>query len=293
MQPEEVMMQAYAKPKKEGNRFGLVIAMGIMLFLAAIAGIIFGVYEMMMRNSEVEEAKAECAKQIEEAKGTGCMDTKEVATITNEVAQNLIDPYLTPLTYLKNIFNYDFDENMKALIAYKNLGIEDAMGSKNDKTRVSYDSLNGEYKKLFAGTNSLGRTDFRVSNLENIKYYDGEGGAADYFEVDVGGSGGAGLAMFDILKSAGYDEDGNVTIEIYHDVVSLCDAKKAAPKDDEEEEEKADYCVDATGNSVITRSIDDYNLKDLINKYEKDIPKFKLKFVKQSNRLVLSDISKI
>ncbi|MBQ7202135.1 hypothetical protein IJS18_01980 [Candidatus Saccharibacteria bacterium] len=294
MQPEEVMMQAYAKPKKEGNKFGLVIAMGIMLFIAAIAGVIFGVYEMMARNSEVEAAKAECAKSIEEAKGTGCTGTKEVPTISKTVAETLIDPYVMPLTFLQNIFNYDFDESMKATIAYKNLGVEDYKSIKDGKYQISYSVLNSEYKKLFGGTNTLGRTNFRVSNLEEIKYFDGEG-SADYFEITVGGKGGAGLAMFDIVKSAEYDEDGNVVIVVYHDVVGFCGDKKEE-KDEEEEaesEEKEDYCVDASGNSAIIRSEDEYNMKDLIKDYEKDIPQFKMKFIKHDYHLVLTSIAKM
>lgn len=291
MQPEEVMMQAYAKPKKEGNKFGLVIAMGIMLFVAALAGIVFGVYEMMMRNSEVEEAKAECAKQIEEAKGTGCgSGTKEVPTITNEVAQTMIEPYTVPFVFLANIFNYDFTEDVKIEIAYLNLRYAGAVISSVDSVsgsvKVLYDALNTKYKELFGGQTGMPRGDYTISHGDSFSYKEENG--QNYYVVNPYQGGGAGSGMFDIVKSAEYDEDGNVIITVYHDVVSVCGTKTEVSEDEE-----AEYCLDLNKNSAMIHSVDEYNMKELIEKFEKDIPKYKMKFVKHNGKYVLNDVSKL
>ena len=307
MQPEEVMMQAYAKPKKEGNKFGLVIAMGIMLFIAAIAGVIFGVYEMMAKNSEVEAVKAECEKSIEEAKGTGCGEAVVDSSISKTLVRSLIDPYVIPLSYYSNIFNYDFDENVKAVIAYKNIDSE-VVGqtARGGSPQISYSDLNNKYKEMFSGTNSLSRSDFTV-NKYVIKYNE-EGSPAQQFVVTNNNGSGTGLSMIDVVKSAKYDDDGNVIIDMYHDVVSTCATKAKQtvvqiepigdePEEEEEEEkdgrEAADYCVETDANDTIVRSVSEYNMKILIEKFEKDIPQFRMKFVEQNGHYVLSSVSKI
>ena len=309
MQPEEVMMQAYAKPKKEGNKFGLVITMGIMLFVAAIAGVIFGVYEMMARDAEKQSAESECAKAIEEAKGTGCGEAVVDSSISKTLIRSLIDPYVIPLSYYSNIFNYDFDENVKAVIAYKNIDSE-VVGQTNrgGNPQISYSDLNNKYKEMFSGTNSLSRSDF-VVNKYTIKYNE-EGSPAQQFVVSNTNGSGTGLSMIDVVKSAKYDDDGNVIIDMYHDVVSTCATKvkqadkkiepigKEEEEEEEEEEEKegreaADYCVETEANDTIVRSVSEYNMKVLIEKFEKDIPQYRMKFVEQNGHYVLSSVSKI
>ena len=279
MQPEEVMMQQTIKPKKEGNKFGLVIAMGIMLFVAAIAGIVFGVYEMLMRNSEVEQAKAECqaAKSEDDGKKeSDCKsETKEVKTITNEVAQTLIDPYIMTFNYLNSVFEFGLTEDLKVGIAFRNIDPEIIRDF--DKSAISftipYSDINGMYKKLFKTSSDLEKKSFSISHSMTFDY------SEDKFDINIPGSGGVGKAMFTVVKNAEYTS-GGVVVNVYHDVVPICSATED------------NYCVDVA-NSAISKSDDDYNIKSLIEKYASSIPVYQMKFVTSGSHLVLDSINKV
>ena len=286
MQPEEIMMRGYSGPKKEGNKFGLVIAMGVLLFIAAIAGVVFGVYEMMARNSEVEEAKAECAKAVEAAKGTGCTDTKEVKTISKEVARSLIKPYIGTFNYLNSVFEFGLTDEAKVEIAYQNVRPSNITTSESNGVityTVSYSGLNEAYKRLFKLSTSMPKQNYSVSHGDNFEYIE----SGNQFKVTPFNGGGAGSGMFTVVKSADYTDDGLV-VEVYHDVLPTCEA--AAEDMDEEKEEK--YCIEVSG-SGIAESMDEYNVKTLIEKFTDDVPVYKMNFAFFDGHLVLSSVSKV
>jgi hypothetical protein len=93
--------------------------------------------------------------------------------------------------------------------------------------------------------------------------------------------------MFTVVKSADYTDDGLV-VEVYHDVLPTCEA--AAEDKDEEKEEK--YCIEVSG-SGIAESMDEYNVKTLIEKFTDDVPVYKMNFAFFDGHLVLSSISKV
>ncbi|MBQ6487277.1 hypothetical protein IJI89_02520 [Candidatus Saccharibacteria bacterium] len=286
MQPEEIMMRGYSGPKKEGNKFGLVIAMGIMLFIAAIAGVIFGVYEMMARNSEVEEAKAECAKAVEEAKGTGCTETKEVKTISKEVARSIIKPYIGTFNYLNTVFEYGLTDEAKIEIAYQNvrptsITTTEAQGVISYK--VAYSGLDEAYKRLFKLSTSVPKQNYAVSHGDTFEYTE----SSNEYIVKPFNGGGAGSGMFTVVKKADYTDDGLV-VEVYHDVLPTCEA---AADSKEEEDKEEQYCIEVSG-SGIAESMDEYNVKVLIEKFTDEVPVYKMKFSYFDGHLVLDNISK-
>ena len=289
MQPEEIMMRGYSGPKKEGNKFGLVIAMGIMLFVAAIAGVVFGVYEMMARNSEVEAIKAERDQAVEEAKGTGCVDTKEVKTITNEVAQTIIKPYIGTFNYLNTVFEYGLTDEAKIEIAYQNVrptNIRTIESSTNtDAYEVSYSGLDSAYKELFKVSTNIPKQNFSVSHGDTFEYKEEN----NSFLVKPFNGGGAGSSMFTIIKSADYTDEG-LTIAVYHDVLPSCEAMNG---DKEEELEEEKYCMDGPASGDIVYTMDKYNVKTLIEKFTKDIPVYAMKFSYFDNHLVLDSINEV
>ena len=283
MQPEEMMMQQQSfKPKKERNHFGLVIAMGIMLFVAAIAGVIFGVYEMMMRNSEVEQAKSECQAQIAELEGKkeSCTDsgtkTETAKVMTNETAHTLIHPYIRVFNYLSGVFESGLTEDAKVEIVFRNLDYSRIVKSDNN-LKVGYPDLNSEYKRLFGSSKDLEKKNYSVGHSDSFAFDE----SSNSFNVSEYAGGGTGLGMFTVVKTAKYTSDGAI-IEVYHDVVELCYVDSTSDE----------YCIDKA-NGAIIESIDEFNTKTLIEKHEKDIPVYQMTFLNDNGRLVLGSINKV
>ena len=287
MQPEEIMMRGYSGPKKEGNKFGLVIAMGIMLFIAAIAGVVFGVYELMMRNSDNEQAASKCEAAIEEAKGTGCVATKEVKTITTETAQTIIKPYIKAFNYLNNVFEYGLSDDTKFMIAYQNADPSRVLSKETSAGAnliVPYDVIDASYKKLFKLSTSVAKRDYSISHSSSFTYSETSGS----FEVTPFNGGGAGSGMFTVVKNAEYTDDG-LTITVYHDVLPSCGAMEKS--DEEESEEK--YCLDGPDSGDIVETIEKYNVKTLIEKFSSDVPVYQMKFSYFEGHLVLDSINEV
>lgn len=298
VESEAVVSDAPVTPKEpmfkddRKKMSGGVIACIVILAVLAIGGIGFGVWAMLSQNDKIallETDLANCAASNNDSTenvevtcpdGTSTEIVKNV--ITNDLAQSLIKPYIGSFNYLNNIFDYGLNDDTKVLIAYANVDSSyvydydrDANdGSRLNRKRVGYWALNNEYMWLFGGDSSLAEKNYETGKTASFTY-DNNG-----FIVYPFAGGGAGLAMFDIVKDAVYDDD-YININVYHDKTSICDINY-----------NDGYCVSVDGNGAVIDSIDQYNMRELINSFADRIPVYTMTFVKDDGHYVLNNIQK-
>ena len=291
MEEEQNTTESVTKTtNKKSAQKGMIIGMSV-LSVAAIAGIAFGVYGMVSQNqkiSSLETDLANCAASSNTSTenitvtcpdGTSTKIVKNV--ITNEVAQNLVNPYLINLTGIGNMLDYDFNEDIKVLVASKNMNINsiiDVTPIENAQQTfdylIPYDQLNDKYQEMFGNSKELEKRSYSFGHTDTLSYNE----QSSLFEVEPFMGGGAGRGMFSVVKDAHYNGD-NLEINIYHDSVSICDGT-----DD-------NYCLEI-GGGIASTSIEDINIKDLINNFSDRIPVYKMTFTKNAGHYVLSDIQK-
>ena len=276
---ENIMAQDNSSSKKKKNgKTGIILGF-ILLFLLAVGGVGFGIWAMMDGNAREKEL----SKQIDELKQYSDNNNSKSETadgpiveeklyIDNGLAQNIIKPYLGTFMTLNNVFDYDYNEDAKAYIAYMNVG-------KAYADVVSYDVLNSSYKDLFGNDNDLERRDYSGGCEGSLKYSDNK------FLVEGGACGGTMMAMFSVVKNAYYNED-QLIIDVYHDTVGI----KAACEEDGGD---ASYCVDADKSLVVIESIEDYNMRELIELNKDKVPVYRMTFVPDNGHYVLDLIEKV
>ena len=272
--PKENLMAAGTKEKKGGK--GMLIGL-ILCLLLATGGIGFGVWAMMDRsttkdnlNAQIVSLKAQNSELLEQAGNTVIDEDAAIIStgINNNLAQNLIAPYIGAFNYLSNIFDYNFSEDVKVEIAYKNLG---PAGVMNDI--VPYWELNDEYRKLFGG--DLEKRDYGVGHSDSFAFSANN----DNFTITQYAGGGAGAGMFSVVKDAHYSNN-DVLVNVYHDVLPVCGAT------DEE------YCIESNGSGIVVDSIEQANVKDLISNFSNNIPVYKMTFVVDDGHYILKSVEK-
>lgn len=264
---------------------GGVIACIIVLAVLAIGGIAFGVWAMLSQNDKIASLETDLANCV--ASNNSSTENVEVTcpdgtsteivknVITNDLAQNLINPYIVIQGYLRNIFDLGLNDDTKFYIAYNNS--DDYVTSYLDGTEtIHYSGINNEFKYLFGSSSDLAKKDYTSNCSANYMYNSDR----DMFNVEVKGCGGTGSAMFNIVKDAKF-EDENIIVNVYHNVVPIC-----YPDVDDE------YCMDIGVNSAIINSIDQYNMRDYIEKFADSIPIYTMTFVKDDGHYVLNNIQK-
>lgn len=284
--PKENTMAEGAGAKKGGK--GMLIAV-ILLALIALGGVGFGVWTMINGNGEVAQLKeknSELQKQnnalsdklAENGSSTDGGGTTEVvkeSAIDNELAQNLIDPYLDSFNYLSNMFDYDFNEDVKMEIVYKNTPFG-RVWVDTDIIAIRYNDANEEYQQLFGG--DLEKRDY-VAGHSDIFEYDTE---KNWFKVSPFQGGGAGLGMITAVKDALIDGN-NIIVNVYHEVTHFCGVAEG------------DYCISAPypSQSFIGTSMSDPVVKGFVEKFADRIPVYKMTFAKDSGRYVLKNVEKV
>ena len=198
--------------------------------------------------------------------------------IDNDLAQNLIRPYLGTFNYLNNLLDYAFDDNAKIVVAFNNLPFSTIVGYVAVRYTVSYADINEKYQELFGSSSSLEKKDYNSAKAVHFTYSDnGWGGVFDIMPFE---GGGYGAAIFNIVKSASYNGD-NIIVEVYHDKISTCEV-----------DNNDGYCVDTESGGAIVNSIDELNMRDLITNFSDRIPVYTMTFAKDNGHYVLTNVEK-
>ncbi|MBR3236375.1 hypothetical protein IKF92_01710 [Candidatus Saccharibacteria bacterium] len=264
-------------PNTEGPKTkksnGLIIAT-VFCAILAVAGIAFGIYSFLQLNdktAENDKLKAQIESAGIEPGISDASDNKASGqTISNAVAQNIIEPYIRDFYYVNNVFDHEFSEDAKVEIAYLNVWPTFVTSSpESDDKIINYYSFNETYQELFGSNAELAKKNYKKDYTADFKYDD----SLQSFIVNQGGSGGTGELMFSIVKSARIDGE-NLLIEVYHDKILLCDAE---PNDG--------YCFNPDDTPIRADNAIFQNFTD-------KIPVYKMTFVEDSGHFVLKDIQK-
>lgn len=275
------------KTKNSGMLIGLIV-----LAIVALGGIGFGVWAMVDGNNrvaDVNEKMDDLKKQNdnlneqstkEETLATNCEDmmiSVNEKYIDNDLAQNLISPYLGLFNYLSNIFDYEFSEDVKVEITYQNLS-PNRISTRGDVEFVRYTDLNAKYQELFGGV--LEKRDYRVGHSDSFTFVKDEyNELSDIFEISRYAGGGAAMGMISAMKNAQLEGD-EIIVDMYHEVVGICGAADG------------DYCIPAPGQSYVGDSMSDTVVREFVEKYADRIPVYAMTFVKDDGRYVLSAVTK-
>lgn len=263
-------------PAEQGTKSKAGLLTTILLLVLAAGGIAFGVYGMILAN-QPHKCPAVNNTAEENIIEVTCPDgtvTKVEKIIDNDLAQNLINPYMGTFNFLSNLLDYPFDDNSKMEVAWHNLSVYNSFVSGSDYI-VSYDEINAKYQELFGSSKSLEKKDYATGHSDQFKYSD------NAFRVWLYAGGGGGVGMFNVVKNASYSGE-NIIVEVYHDVISMCYIGDS------------DYCIDATDNviSATITSADEYNMQDLINNFSDQIPVYTMTFAKDNGHYVLTNVEK-
>lgn len=276
------------EPMEKKSNTGLILAIVICAVLAA-GGIGYGAWATVSGNSQNDSLRKQVndlKQQVNDLAGeevynetdATIVDNNEAVviaekTIDNNLAQSLINSYLKTFNYLSNMLDYEFNEDVKAEVAFKNV----EPGYSLTESRVGYYDLNKQYEELFGGT--LEKRDYTAGHSDMLKYVGNAGDGS--FEVSFYEGGGAGNALFSVVKNAKYDGQ-NAVVEVYHDKITVCEV-----------DANDGYCIDAKGKmSTVIDSIEEYNMKELIEKFSDRIPVYKMTFTKNNGHYVLSAVEK-
>lgn len=272
------------EPMEKKSNTGLILAIVVCAVLA-VGGIGYGAWATVSGNSQSDSLRKQVndlKQQVNDLAGeevynetdATIVDNNETVviaekTIDNNLAQSLINPFLKTFNYLSNMLDYEFNEDVKAEVAFKNV----EPGYSLTESRVDYYDLNKQYEELFGGT--LEKRDYAAGHTDMLKYVDGS------FEVSFHAGGGTGSALFSVVKNAKYDGQ-NVVVEVYHDRITVCGINA-----------NDGYCIDAEGKmGAVVDSIEEYNVKELIEKFSDRIPVYKMTFTKNNGHYVLSAVEK-
>ncbi|MBR3172467.1 hypothetical protein IKF21_00905 [Candidatus Saccharibacteria bacterium] len=252
----------------------------VVLSMIALGGVLFGIYGMNSQNDQIAQltvratdaegkvAQLETNKITIEQPDGNIVEVKD-NRISNELANNLIKPYLGTFTYLNDIFDHEFNENTKFYVAFNNLKDVDRRGES-----ILYDEINKEYKYLFGDSKDLDKTNYEEGY--NIFTYNTESWGGGKFTVEQLGGGGIGVHVFSIVKDAYYDGD-SIIVEVYHGRASGCGMDGG---DDT-------YCLDGNGGYHTTS---DTKIEQLFNDDRTEI--YKMSFTKNNDHYALDSINK-
>lgn len=263
----------------------------IILAILAVGGIGFGIFswaaaftnaskytEEVMTNAALRDQLAEMKRSAAEEATVIDVDTEE---ISDELAQNLINPYMGTFTYLNDIFDHEFNENTKFYIAFKNMSFDwfgdfgkSAIGA--DTATVWYHDINDKYKYLFGEGKDLDRTNYQEGY--NTFTYVVDNSGAEKFVVERLGGGGTMSALYSIIKDA-YYSDEYLVVEVYHDKINVCVIEGADPN----------YCVKDMGYHTLY----DDEMERIIDNNEERVPVYAMIFENAGDHYYLSAINKL
>ncbi len=285
MEPNQVVKQAPVRsapvmPKdsilqdsgtKKGGK-GAIIGMVIFAILA-LGGIGFGVWVWMDGNTQKDALNSQISalEQQNNDLQNAIKNGEEILNdgIDKDLLQNLIEPYLGSFHYNKNIFDYDFDDNVRIELAFQNLKSSVVVEKEDEVSyRVPYGLLNEEYKKLFGSNLELAQKDYAVGELGDKFYY-----SENSFKVVEQPGGGGGASMVSAIKDGYYNGD-SIVVEVYHDVIDWCEMTEDQ------------YCLQSW-------PISNEELLNLINEFGNNVSIYRMTFAKDNGHYVLLSVEKI
>ena len=265
-----------------------LITTAIICAILAVAGIAASIYFYIDANNKAaeianlqskldllkEETGAELVEKQEDDTTITTIEVTSDATISNELAQSIVDPYLKNFQTFTNLLDYGLNDETKVEVAYLNLDPQQihsvTMQSAYaiDTVNVYYDSLNKECGYLFGKDTEVAKRDYDPGKTNRFTYAND---GPELFKVAPFYGGGTGGSMISKVKTA-YKKEDNLIVEVYHDTVPWC-----APESSEDE-----YCTETRGSIT----------EDFISKHGDEIPVYKMIFSKDSDHYVLTDIQK-
>ena len=287
-------------PQKTKTNRGMLIAL-IITCIIAVAGCAFGVYGIIAANQKPSNNTTQSntnntngnsssnsnngsSSQGNTGSNELCEMQCETTAIINEVidnwtAQNIADPYLKSLVAYGNILDTGLNPDSKIQLAAKNVDPSDVTESSKKPSwyiDLPYYYLNQSYKYLFGSAENLEKRDYTPPKSGGYIYQ----ADTDSFRINHLGSGGTGGAVFSIVKSATYTNDG-IDIEIYHSSIPWCDAGVDL--------QDPNYCIrleSQKGEVTIT----DGNMSEIIKNYTESIPVYHMIFSRDSGHYVLTSV---
>ncbi len=235
----------------------------------AIAGAVFSGYALMKMTGD---------KTSDKTNDTVVTTPTETAdTISNEVAQNIIAPYIKSQTYLANIFDKDFNDDNKFAIAVQNL---DPTNSGIYDDRLYYTEVDRSAKQLFGNAYELPKKDYDMAGW-HFKFEDSEYGSST-FEGKLGGIGGMGYAMIDVVKDATINDD-NLIINVYHNVTTICAFNDEDP-----------LCIEQTDvtGGYYTLALQQADQAAYVEKYADQLPVYQMTFEQENGHYILKNVKK-
>ncbi len=230
----------------------------IVLGVLALGGIVFGIIGMVTGANKKPETVVKVEKTID----------------LNEV-QNLVNPFLKPMTYLGTILDFGFSDSAKFELARVN---SDASRAEGNGIIVDYQPVSREYEYLFGEVlekKSYGGEQLPIYNF----VIDEATGTERFVASEIGGSGGYGIGTFSIVKDAYYDGE-DLIVEIYHDNVTMCAVAEG---------EDTDYCLPGDAGGATYKYMTE-EMADFIDENEASIPVYSLFFSVDEGHYVLTDI---
>lgn len=211
---EQNKVASFNEKTKKASK-GMIWGMACLAILA-VGGVGFGVWAMLDKNqNEGEVQVSENDNQVIEP-----VETNNDKEIDNDLAQNLIDPYLVSFSFGRTVFEEGFDENSKAITAFLSLNyVFFGVGTYN---KISYDSLNSTYQHLFGNDEEIGKQDYQKGYYTLTYKADSNNAWNDQFSFDAVGGGGTGGGPVTVVKDA-FVDDKKIIVEVYHDVLGVCD----------------------------------------------------------------------
>lgn len=288
--PQPVITPTNTKSNKSKKTSAGMMAAVIILAIASISGIAFGIIELMESSQKdstiamLNNKVANCANQNNNTNNssnntdnTTCPDSTTIETTTtidNTTAQTIIGPYIDTFSTFTNLLDYDLNIDAKLTVALHNVGVEKAKTVEHTNglaITVDYYNLNSKYQYLFGTDQAIEKRNY-TTPFDGYEYISD----TDSFKISLGGIGGTGGTQFSVAKNA-YYKDNSLIIEVYHGVAPWCG--------DDDQPDK-DQCVEAYSFK------DSKNVNDYIRLYADNIPVYIMTFSENGGHYVLRSVQK-
>ena len=277
-------------PKAVKAKTSKTVIAGMAICAAfAVAGAVFSGYALMKMSGENKTANTNTTttttadnkttddKTTDNTTTKPTTETVTVDTISKEAAQNIIAPYIKSQTYLKNIFDVEFNDDSKFAIAVQNL---DPTNSGIYDNRLFYREVDRSAKELFGNDYTLPSKDYSMAGWQ-FKIKDG-GTDNAIFEGQLYGIGGMGYEMANAVKDATIDSE-NLIINVYHYVTTICAFNDEDP-----------LCFErSNGDGYYSLAMYQADQATYIEKYADQLPVYTMTFAKENGHYILKNVEKL
>ena len=268
--------QPEAKPAKSNKP--LIWCLAILAIIGIVAAAVFAYLYFTTPTTPAPTPNNNQSSTIEQTATNEDNSSASVIKsekIDNEVAQNIIDPYIKNFGTFDNLLDYDFDVNSKLKVTFDNVDTNRIIPIGDYQFDISYYDINETYKHLFGDEADLEKISYEPPFLNQFTFDN------DRFHIEPSGIGGTGGKMFSIVKEARY-EDGTLTVDVYHDSIPWCA---------DDEDEKTDYCYIRDNASTPALFVE--TVKQKFEKHGDNIPVYEMVFKENAGHYVLKGYKKL